>query len=190
MTRRPAPAPATEGQDAAERSVRGREPLSGPDLDYRATRAGKRLPAALQAAMAAAAIEEDALPRAERLTLVLPFPPSVNNMFPTVRTSTGKLVRVKSAAAKKFEKQVRETFDLWACCRGERPPAPPYALTLRVFPPSDGHRHDLTNCFKAPEDALMAAIGGDDVNVVSVVGTKMPPDHWPRIEITLEHADA
>lgn len=130
--------------------------------------------------------EADTRPRAERMQLILPFPPSLNNLYPTIVTKTGKLMRVKSSLGKRYDASVRQVVGLWINHHQMQPPAPPYALSVHVYPPQDSHRHDLTNCFKAPEDALMAAIGGDDNDVLVVVGTKEPPDPYPRIVLTLE----
>jgi Holliday junction resolvase RusA-like endonuclease len=154
----------------------------------RGTKRRPGLPEAVQTAIERAEAE-DTRPRAERMSLVLPFPPSLNNLYPTVAASGGRLIRVKSTAGKTYDRAVERTVGLWVASHRQRPPAPPYALTLRVFPPVDRWRHDLTNCFKAPEDALMAAIGGDDNDVVRVAGSKEAPDHWPRIELTLEHVE-
>jgi Holliday junction resolvase RusA-like endonuclease len=139
-----------------------------------------RLPAAVMAMIPA-----DERPRATVMRLVLPFPPSVNNMFPTIVVN-GKVRRIKSKAGKDFEAAVRNVVGLWINHHQMQPPAPPYALKLVVWPPDDSHKHDLTNLFKAPEDALMAAIGGDDNDVLVVVGTKLDADAHPRIELTLE----
>ena len=140
-----------------------------------------RLPAAVRAMLPA-----DHRPRATSMRLVLPFPPSLNNMFPTIVTKTGRAVRVKSGAAKKYEASVRNVVGLWINHHQQQAPAPPYRLLLTVWPPQDGRKHDLTNCFKAPEDAVMAAIGGDDNDVLVVIGAKMAPDPHPRIELILE----
>ena len=109
----------------------------------------------------------------------------MNNAFPTV-VRGGKAFRVKSTRAKKYEEAVRNTLALWLNHHGRRAPLPPYRLSLRVFPPRDGQRHDLTNCFKLPEDSLMAAIGGDDADVMHVEADKEAPDAWPRLVVVLE----
>jgi Holliday junction resolvase RusA-like endonuclease len=147
--------------------------------------APRRLPAHVRAAIERAEAE-DARPRAGRMSLVLPFPPSVNNLYATVRLKSGRIGRAKTEAAKHYAEQVGTIVGLWLNSHGARPPLPPYRLVLRAFPPVDGQKHDLTNCFKAPEDALMRAIGGDDDDVQYVEATKMPRDHHPRLEVTLE----
>lgn len=146
--------------------------------------AARRLPAQVQAAIDQAE-RQDTRPRAARMALVLEFPPSTNNLYRTF-VEGGKARRVKTGAAKNYTDHVMRVVRLWLHSHDARPPGPPYRLSFRAFPPLDNARHDLTNCFKCPEDALMAAIGGDDVNVVHVVGTKMPRDHHPRLEVILE----
>jgi Holliday junction resolvase RusA-like endonuclease len=131
-------------------------------------------------------VPADTRPRALTMRLVLPFPPSANHLFPTIVTKAGKVMRVKSGAAKKYEATVRQTVGLWVNHHQLQPPAPPYRLLLTVWPPSDSHKHDLTNLFKAPEDALMSAIGGDDNDVLVVAASKRDGVSNPRIELILE----
>lgn len=147
----------------------------------------RRYPWHVQLALDAAAEAQDTRPRTARIELSLPFPPSLNNAYPTVITKAGKVIRVKSSAAKKYDAQVKEQVGLWLNFHGVRPPLPPYRMALRVYPPADGQRHDLTNCFKVPEDALMAAIGGDDNDTVHVEGDKFDPtDRLGFVVVMLE----
>lgn len=145
-----------------------------------------RLPAHIRALLPQ---EADSRPRAISMLLTLPFPPSLNNLYPTVLVN-GKPRRVKSTACKRYEAAVRQIVALWQSRHQMLPPSPPYALYLRVYPPQDRARHDLTNLFKAPEDAVMASIGGEDNDVVWVNGQKMPKGPCPRVEFSLETAQA
>lgn len=146
-----------------------------------------RLPVAIRAAIAVAVADQDArLPRARRLELTLPFPPSVNNLYETVTTRDGRLLRKKSKRGRFYESAVSEALAAWKRDHAQRPPAPPYALTLYVYPPRDGRAHDLSNLVKAPEDALFAAIGQDDRHVVRLVCAKFEPCRDPRIVLRLE----
>lgn len=142
---------------------------------------GRSLPAHIRQMLPA-----DTRPRALTMRLVLPFPPSVNGMYPTIVTKTGKVQRVKSGAAKKYEAAVRNVVGLWINHHQLQPPAPPYRLLLTVWPPQDGKKHDASNLVKAPEDAVMSAIGGDDNDVHQLVVGKLAPDPQPRIELILE----
>jgi Holliday junction resolvase RusA-like endonuclease len=144
-----------------------------------------RLPAHILSKIPAAE-HQDTRPRAPRMLLTLPFPPTLNHMFPTIITKSGKPRRIKSKAAKDYAKAVSDRVGLWSNAHQQQPPAAPYALSLRVYPPADGRKHDLTNCFKAPEDALMQAIGGDDNDVLRLVAVKLMPDPEPRVELYLE----
>jgi Holliday junction resolvase RusA-like endonuclease len=146
----------------------------------------QRYPWHVQMALDAAVEAQDTRPRAVKIDLSLPFPPSLNNAYPTIVTRAGKVTRVKSSRAKQYFDDVKEQVGLWLNFHGLRPPLPPYRLALRVYPPADGRAHDLTNCFKLPEDALMAAIGGDDNDTVHVEADKLAPDGYPRIVVTLE----
>lgn len=145
----------------------------------------QRLPKEIRE-MVAAAEAQDTRPRAERMTLILPFPPSVNTLYPTIVTRDGRVLRTKSKAGREFEERAKNIAQLWLNCHGLRPPAPPYRLSLELFPPMDGQKHDVTNCFKAPEDAVMAAIGGDDNDVLRALAVKRKPDGHPRCVLVLE----
>lgn len=145
----------------------------------------KRLPRHLRERVEQA-LPPDPRPRAERMRLVLPFPPSTNGLYPTVVTRQGKIRRVKSQAAKDFEAAVRQTVGLWINHHQLQPPSPPWRLTLLAYPPQDGQKHDASNLAKCPEDSVMAAIGGDDNDVREVHVTKADPDGYPRLVLTLE----
>lgn len=141
----------------------------------------------VQAAVDAAVADQEArLPRARRLELALPFPPSVNNLYETVATRDGRLLRKKSKRGKFYESAVSEALAAWKRDHAMRPPSPPYSLTLYVYPPRDGRAHDLSNLVKAPEDALFAAIGEDDRHVVRLVCVRFEPSRDARIVLILE----
>lgn len=150
--------------------------------------ARRTLPAAFQAAIDKAE-REDTRPRARRMAIELRFPPSLNNLYPTIIGRDGRPLRVKSRLAHQYDDHVMAVVGLWVINNQQRPPAPPYRLTLVAWPPNDGDRHDLTNLFKAPEDAVMAASDGDDDDVLIAHAEKMPPGVDPRLELMLEHLD-
>jgi Holliday junction resolvase RusA-like endonuclease len=145
----------------------------------------RRFPRHVQQAIDAAVEVQDTRPRAAKIELILEYPPSLNNAYPTV-IRDGRVVRVKSSAARRYEEAVHRTLGLWLNHHGQRPPLPPYRLSLRLFPPDDGRRHDASNAVKLPEDALMSGIGGDDDDVVDLHVVKERPDAWPRVVVTLE----
>lgn len=144
-----------------------------------------KYPPHLQAAIDLA-LEGQAGPRAERVELVLPFPPSVNNLYRTIKLPNGQLARAKSKRARQYDTTVRHALAEWQRTSGLRPPRGPYSLIVRLYPPRDGRRHDLSNSFKAPEDAIFAAIGEDDNDVHTIVATKLEPVPKGRVEIILE----
>lgn len=150
-------------------------------------RQGRRtLPAVLLDALAAAEAE-DTRPRADPLAVTVPFPPSVNNAYANVTTRSGVSKRVKTERASEFVKAVCEHVRWYLLAVNRRPPAPPYRLTLHLYPPLDGRKHDASNLVKLPEDALMAAIKQDDDDVLEVHVFKHAKDRQPRAEVTLEH---
>jgi Holliday junction resolvase RusA-like endonuclease len=148
----------------------------------------RRLPAVILDAMAAAEAE-DTRPRADPLTVTVPFPPSVNNAYVNVTTRKGQSKRVKSERASEFAKSVCEHVRWHLTAINCRPPAPPYSLTLHLYPPIDGRKHDASNLVKLPEDSLMAAIKQDDDDVLEVHVYKHPKDRQPRAVVTLEHVE-
>lgn len=120
------------------------------------------------------------------MELKLPFPPSVNNLYESVTTTNGRLLRRKSKRGRLYDDAVQAALTEWRAAHACRPPAPPYLLTLYVYPPRDGRAHDLSNLVKAPEDALFAAIGQDDRHVVRLVCAKFDPCRDPHIVLRLQ----
>ncbi len=137
-----------------------------------------------------AAEDADTRPRIDPLTVTVPFPPSVNNAYVTIVTPSGKARRWKSERAAEFSETVTGHIRNELLVLNGRPPAPPYALTLHIYPPKDGRKHDASNLVKIPEDALMKAIGGDDDEVLEIRVFKHDKDRQPRLEMTLESVTA
>jgi Holliday junction resolvase RusA-like endonuclease len=106
-----------------------------------------------------------------------------------VTTRKGMSKRVKSERASEFAQSVCEHVRWHLTAINCRPPAPPYRLTLHLYPPIDGRKHDASNTVKIPEDALMEAIKGDDDDVLEVHVLKHAKDRQPRLEMTLEHVE-
>lgn len=146
----------------------------------------QRYPTHTQLAISEAVEPPDTRPRVARIELVLPFPPSANGLYPTIITKRGQTLRVPSSSLKHYRKAVSQTLGVWLTGHGCRPPLPPWRLSIRAYPPDDGRRHDLDNLTKGVLDSLMAAINGDDDNVVEIHLTKEPREHWARIVVTLE----
>jgi Holliday junction resolvase RusA-like endonuclease len=131
---------------------------------------------------------DETRPRAD-MVLTLPFPPSLNTLYATVMTGKGKIRRAKSVRGKDYVADVLWAVRHWVTSTACRPPAPPFRLTIVVYPPRDGQKHDVTNLAKCPEDALMQAIGEDDDDVLEAHIVKHERSATPRIEVRLEHID-
>lgn len=145
----------------------------------------RKLPPTFQAAVAAAE-REDTRPRADSMTVILPFPPSANTLFPHIFTQDGRVIRTKSKRVREYQETVGKIVGLWLNSHGLRPPAPPWRLSLVLYPTNNDQRVDTTNCFKAPEDAVMAAIGEDDKLVREAHAVMADADGYPRLVLTLE----
>lgn len=171
----------------AQASPQRRGGISGADV-LSGAKKGRRVASTSFLAAIAQAEAEDTRPRADPLTVTVPFPPSLNNAYVNVTTKQGQSRRVKTWRASEFAKTVKEHVYWHLRTIDCRPPAPPWCLTLHLYPPLDGQRHDASNTVKIPEDALMDAIGGDDDDVLEVHVYKHPKGGQPRLEMTLESA--
>ena len=96
-------------------------------------------------------------------TLTLPYPPSVNNMWATVR---GR--RVLSKKGRLYRKDVA----LFCVASGLPRPLPtPIAVHVALYAPDNRHR-DLDNIFKAVGDALQASgllVNDADIDELHIV---------------------
>lgn len=154
----------------------------------------RKLPAAVQAAVDAQGRrdEHQLAPRAARIALTLPFPPSTNHLYRTFIGPSGRPMRAKTARAKQYAEAVGSKLLLWRFEHGRRPPLPPYRLLVRAYPPDDKRKHDLSNTFKLLEDSLIEAINQedgvkvDDDDVRWIYAVKMDPSADPRVEVVLE----
>ncbi len=93
----------------------------------------------------------------QRIVLMMPWPPSVNNLFATVGET-----RVLSRVGREYRKSVA----VIVCQAGfPRFGASGLAVSIEAFPP-DRRVRDLDNLFKAPLDALQyAGVFNDDSQV-------------------------
>ena len=113
------------------------------------------------------------------MTYRLPFPPSLNHMYPTVR---GR--RVLSSAGQRFKASVV------ALVLAQGRPAKPLAGRLRVevhvYPP-DRRRRDLSNLIKAVEDSLTAAgVWVDDEQVDHLTVVRREVVAGGKVEVHVE----
>jgi crossover junction endodeoxyribonuclease RusA len=107
--------------------------------------------------------------------LVLPYPPSLNNMFTTYR---GR--RVKSEEAGNY----KATVGLIAVRAGWQPIIGDVTVTLTVYRPQKSG--DLDNFLKAAFDSLKGIAWKDDKQVRRIVAERHEDPADPRIEITVE----
>lgn len=146
-----------------------------------------RYPSHVQLAIDQAVALQDTRPRAERIELILPFPPTVNHAYRPFKDASGRARIGMTGEARRYKKAAAETIGAWLAAHGCRPPAPPYRLAIRAIP-GDRRKHDLDNLTKIVCDAVFGAIDGDDDDVTELHVVKEPSDAWPRIVVTLEGA--
>ena len=114
--------------------------------------------------------------------LKLPFlPPSVNNLFSTVRDpQTGVIKRVLTQKARKIRRLIAALIDR------QLDPRSQYELQIDIHlscytKKGDVRRVDLTNRVKFLEDSVCTALGIDDSHIFRVVLTK----HDSETELTV-----
>jgi Holliday junction resolvase RusA-like endonuclease len=118
-------------------------------------------------------------PSTGSLVVVVPFPPSTNRLYATVR---GRRVKTREAIA--YAEAVFLLTRAAVTAAGEVP-LPPFALRLDVWVP-DLRRHDLSNLVKCCEDAVFAAIGWDDCHVEQLIVERQGLDRErPRVLVTV-----
>jgi endodeoxyribonuclease RusA len=120
------------------------------------------------------------------LRLVLPWPPTTNNLYATVSGH-----RVKSAEGRRYDLRVklvvwrmfdhRAPADSW-------PLEPPYRVSIELHAPRR-MRYDVANREKAVMDAIFAAIEEDDSTIDDLRIWRGEPDKVnPRCEVLIEEA--
>ena len=116
-----------------------------------------------------------------RLSLALPFPPSVNNLFATVGRR-----RVPTARYKAW----RQEADMTVMVAGRPSISGPVRVHMAMKVPGKG-RADGDNLCKAPLDCLvrMGVIDGDDHHTVRALSWEWVEDGFPFV-VTVESVDA
>lgn len=119
--------------------------------------------------------------RRQRLSVVLPIPPSTNHLYATVR---GR--RVLSEAGRNYHSDagwlVKEAAGLigWETREDQR-----YQLELTLYWPNS-LRRDLSNAIKCLEDAAVSALNFDDSRIDRLVVERGSVDKAnPRAELTI-----
>ena len=108
------------------------------------------------------------------ITLVLPYPPTVNHMY---RRARGHLALTPEALA--FRHAVR----IIAQVQAVKPIMGPVAVFLDVYRPRK--RGDLDNIQKATLDALQGAAYRDDEQVQQLTAVRYDDKRAPRIEVSV-----
>jgi Holliday junction resolvase RusA-like endonuclease len=108
------------------------------------------------------------------ITLVLPYPPTVNHMY---RRARGHLALTPEALA--FRHAVR----MIAMVQGVTPLVGPVAVFLDVYRPR--RRGDLDNILKATLDALNGIAYRDDEQVEQITAVRYDDKRAPRIEVSV-----
>jgi crossover junction endodeoxyribonuclease RusA len=106
--------------------------------------------------------------------LVLPYPPSVNNLYATVN---GR--RVKSREGRRYlvVAQQRAIEQGVTLMQGD------LYVTYAIYMP---RKSDLDNRVKACQDALKGLAWKDDIQVAAFTATRYSDKHNPRVEVTIE----
>jgi len=108
------------------------------------------------------------------ITLVLPYPPTVNHMY---RRARGHLALTPEALA--FRHAVR----MIAMVQGVTPILGPVAVFLDVYRPR--RRGDLDNILKATLDALNGIAYRDDEQVCRIEANRYDDKRSPRVEVSV-----
>jgi crossover junction endodeoxyribonuclease RusA len=108
------------------------------------------------------------------ITLVLPYPPTVNHMY---RRARGHLALTPEALA--FRHAVR----LIAIAQGVTPVTGPVAVFVDVYRPRK--RGDLDNLIKATLDALNGVAYRDDDQVTQIHAERYDDKRAPRVEVVV-----
>ena len=106
-------------------------------------------------------------------TLTLPYPPSVNGMYATVR---GR--RVLSAEGREYKQRVA------AICVGIKPTIAYVSVTIDVY--RQRRAGDLDNVLKALLDSLTGCVWEDDDQVCEIHARRFEDAVNPRVEIKIE----
>jgi len=108
------------------------------------------------------------------ITLVLPYPPTVNHMYRRARV---RLALTPEALA--FRHAVR----MIAMAQGVTPVTGPVAVFLDVYRPR--RRGDLDNILKATLDALQSLAYHDDQQVTEIHAQRYEDKRAPRVEVSV-----
>lgn len=125
----------------------------------------------------------------ESLLVILPYPPSVNNLYASVRQADGTTRRVKTAAAREYAERVKKITQhaYWSHVERLLELTEGLAVTIDLYPP-DKRRRDADGPVKITLDSVITSgLGIDDSRVVWLLVVKHEPDRAnPRAEVRVE----
>lgn len=107
--------------------------------------------------------------------LVLPYPPSTNNLYATVR---GRRVLTREG------RQYKAKATLLALAHGLRPLDGEVSVTLSLYRPR--RAGDIDNSLKSVFDSLKGVAWHDDSQVKRIEAERFEDKHNPRVEIVVE----
>lgn len=116
------------------------------------------------------------------ISLTLPYPPSVNNLYSTLmlgKPGQKRPIRVPSVEVKQFK------LDVDKIC--SRYPKDPFigdvAVSVKIFRPK--RIGDIDNCFKALLDSLRGFAFNDDKQVSWLHAERFEDKENPRVEVQI-----
>ena len=124
------------------------------------------------------------------MRLVLPFPPSTNTAYATVRGRRVKTKRAREYAEHvQFLCSVNAWCDTWIIKTQELDVMPRLAVTIEVHPP-DRRRRDLANMEKLCVDAVFSYLGMDDslIDDLHLTRHELDKPHG-KLVMTIREAD-
>jgi len=111
--------------------------------------------------------------------LVLPYPPTLNNLYATV-IRKGKPIRIQTSAAKNY----KATVALIARAAGyKKPEAGNLMLLLDIYRPR--RSGDLSNTIKVIEDGLKGVAFFDDSQILYIIARRFEDKTRPRAEVQI-----
>jgi crossover junction endodeoxyribonuclease RusA len=111
--------------------------------------------------------------------LTLPYPPSTNNLYATVR---GRRVLSREG------RQYKERAAILAVAHGMKPVDGEVVVTLKVYRPR--RAGDLDNTLKIILDSLKGIAWADDAQVVGIDARRYEDKHNPRVVVLIEQTQA
>lgn len=115
----------------------------------------------------------------ESITLTLPYPPAVNNLYFTMQTRERKIIRILTPRGKNFKNEVKKI------CQVERvtPFMGDVKVDLRVYRPR--RIGDLDGTFKIIFDSMKGYAFNDDKQIAEITARRFEDKDDPRVEVEI-----